>query len=696
MRVAITGVGVVSPLGTGARATMRRLVAGARAMAPLSLFEPPGTRSTLACEVRDVEALRAALGPRARAFSRADVLALVAAREALEEARLGAGTFALVVGGTAGGLFETELTLAAMLRDETLAPPREGLEAHPPGAVAARLREELRGVRDARAVSCACASGATALALAASLVASGRVERALAGGVDALARLTYAGFDALGVSAREPCRPFDAARAGLTLGEGAAFVVLEAEPSARARGAKVLAELAGWAAGAEAHHPTQPDREGSVALDVVRSALARAKLGADALDYVNAHGTGTTLNDASEASVLARALGAEAARVRVSSSKGQLGHSLGAAGAVEAVISVLAIEAGVAPPSVGLETPDPAFALRFVGPVGEPAPIRAALSTSFGFGGMAAALVLAEPGWAPDREEPAPRRCVVTAVGGSSPEGVASLDATATRRFDRASRLLASAASAALPAAPLASRTGLVAGATFGDVDGSAAFVSRLVDKGARLVSPAAFPNLVPSGAVGNVSILDGLRGPVLAVHERGTGAEAAIATAFELVRAGEVEVVLAGGVEPASALVARAFAPWRDAPARDEPRGEGATLLRLVDEAGARRAGERALARVVDVAAAAQGPPPWPDVPPRAAVFAALAPDDLDRWLAGSAWADAPRTRVAPPRGGAHDAAGAWVLAAAVAAIASGECASALAVGLGDGGLRATWIEAP
>jgi len=249
--------------------------------------------------------------------------------------------------------------------------------------VARRL--DVRGPRTT--IMTACSSSATAIGYAADRVRLGHVDVALAGGAEGLCRLTYAGFSSLRATSPEPCRPFDAERKGLSLGEGAAILVLESYEHARARGAEILALVAGYGVSADAYHMTAPHPEGDGAARAMRAALADAGLDPSQVDYVNAHGTGTTHNDAAESAAVRRVLGAHAERTPLSSIKSMLGHTLGAAGAIEAVASVLAIARGFIPPTVNLRTPDPAFGLDYVPNTARNQPVSVVLSNSFAFGG---------------------------------------------------------------------------------------------------------------------------------------------------------------------------------------------------------------------------------------------------------------------------------------------------------------------
>jgi 3-oxoacyl-[acyl-carrier-protein] synthase II len=247
-------------------------------------------------------------------------------------------------------------------------------------------------------VSTACSSGALAIVAAGDMVRRGDAPVALAVGADALCRLTYAGFDALQALDPEPCRPFDVARRGLSLGEGAAAFVLEGLDHARARGARVHALLLGSGTSADAHHVTAPHPESVGAIAAMGAALDAAGLSPDAIDYVNAHGSGTKHNDDAEVAALRAIFGARLQRLPVSSSKSQIGHCLAAAGALEAAISATALAEGLVPATVTLRTPDPAWSeLDLVPAAGRRVTLGIAVSSSYGFGGHNVTLVLARP-----------------------------------------------------------------------------------------------------------------------------------------------------------------------------------------------------------------------------------------------------------------------------------------------------------
>ncbi len=720
-RVWVTGIGVVSPLARGAGATMDRLLAGDRGIRRLSLFELPGAAPGLAAEVADLHAADVAPPGEDLGWSRTDAMSVIAVREALAHAGVHPTTspIDLVLGGTTAGMFETEVTLAALSRDPAAIAPLQQLLSHPLSSTADHVRAAVGPFRRVRSVCSACSSGANAILLAAAWIRAGRSRCVIAGGADGLCRLTYAGFSALSALSADPCRPFDRRRNGLNLGEGAAFLVLEPEDAARARGARPLAELRGFAVGAEAHHITNPEGEGVSAARVMSEAIARAGLTPANIDYVNAHGTATTLNDSMEAAAIGRCFGAEAARVAVSSAKGQIGHTLAAAGAIEAAISVMAIQRGMLPPTIGLEEADPACPLALV-TTARAAPVRAVISNSFGFGGTDSVLVFTALDAFPEPPPVSvPSRIVVTGGATVGPLGVLGargslayldagpapapgaidvrpadhLDVGKARRLDRAGRLTTIATAAAGAEAGLVFGTpgctdvGAISGSAFGSVDGSTAFMRRVFDKGAKFASPADFPNLVPSSPIGHASIYLGLRGPVLAVSDLEATAECAMVTAVELLDGGVGGAIFAGSAEEWSVMVDRCLGPLCSGITDRGPRSEGASALLFESGDRADARGAAALARVVwwtswrDDGAGALADAPLP-LAGSSIVVVGRAGDRARLPLVGSPWSAVPLRAVAD-RAGDHEGAGGFAAVAAVAAVAVGDSATALVLGV-------------
>ena len=381
----VTGCGVVSPLGRGADAFFAALCAGRSAVGPIVRFPAHDLAPGTGAEVRDVAVDDA---------DRAGAFAELAAADALADAGLdvgdtGGAVRAVALGTTLGGMQLFEAWDAAVAAG---AAPPAAVGAVPYWAPATRLARRVGARGPVVTPQLACASGTAALGLALGWIRDGRADVVLAGGADLLCRFVVAGFNALRATAPS-AHPFDRARRGLVLGEGAALLVVESAAHARRRGARVRARLlgAGWAG--DAVHMTAPDREGGGAARAMTAALADAGLAPRSVGFVSAHGTGTVYNDAMEAAAIARVFGPRA--VPVNSVKGAVGHALGAAGALEAVVCVQAIAHGVVPPTAGLRELDPACAvLDVVAGAPRAGAVDVALSTSSGFAGANAAVVL--------------------------------------------------------------------------------------------------------------------------------------------------------------------------------------------------------------------------------------------------------------------------------------------------------------
>ncbi len=333
----------------------------------------------------EIKKLRVSRQGRA-AGGRASQLLFAAADDLLARASIDArpDRVGVVLGTALGGVEELEQALAP---DGTLRHAAGGLYDAPAHALAGRLRA--RG--PVLTVSTACASGATALGVAAELLRSGVADRVVAGGYDILCRFVMRGFDALRALTRERVRPFDRRRSGLLLGEGAALVLMARDGDAPG---PRLGRLLGHASGSDGSHLTAPDPDGRGLEFAIRAALAEAAAAPSDIDFVSAHGTGTLLNDRIETAVLKRALGARARAIPLNSIKGGLGHTMGAAATLEAIMCLLASRDGVVPHTAGLEERDPECDLDYVASAPRAARPRLSLSTSLGFGGCNAALVL--------------------------------------------------------------------------------------------------------------------------------------------------------------------------------------------------------------------------------------------------------------------------------------------------------------
>ena len=393
--VAVTGLGAVCGFGWGLEPLRHGLAAGHTAIERFDRFDTAGYRTSLAAQAplppRGVDA---AGGRRA---TWADRFALAAAHEAMACAGLGAtlaGRAAgLFFGGATGGMFESEEYFAAIGAGAGAAVSR--LASQQPSGPADAVARALALAGPVTTTAAACASATLALGAALDALRSGEIEIALAGGSDSLCRLTHAGFNALRAIDERPCRPFRVERQGMSIGEGAGVLVLETAEHARRRGARVVGWLAGCGASCDAYHMTSPDPGGEGISRAVAAALADAGVAADAIDFVNLHGTGTAANDAAEAKMLARVFGARARRLPATSTKSLVGHLLGAAGGLEAVATLLGLADGAVHPTAGEGTLDAALGVDLV--VGAPRALptaRRALSSNLAFGGANAACVL--------------------------------------------------------------------------------------------------------------------------------------------------------------------------------------------------------------------------------------------------------------------------------------------------------------
>jgi 3-oxoacyl-[acyl-carrier-protein] synthase II len=724
-RIAVTGVGMVTSLGESATSTFDRLMRGDRGFSEVRLFDVVGQKTRHAAEVRGFRVDDVVPHDEKGRWSRSDALSLVAAREALQRSEQDIaipGRLGIAVGVTTGGMLEAEDLLLELGESQTSIRSAERLLSYPLSSTVGRLSAHFRASGPVATVCSACSSGANALIQGVAWLRLGAADRVLAGGTDALCRLTFTGFNALGATDLEPCRPFDRKRAGLTLGEGAAFVVLETEAEAVRRGAPVLAWLSGWDVGAEAHHITQPDPSARAPAESIRAALTCAQLSPADIDYVNAHGTGTTSNDAVETIALREALGIEADRVLVSSSKGQIGHTLGAAGAIEAAITVLSLARQEVPPTGGLTEPDEACRLNHVMGVGRKAKVRAALSSSFGFGGTGTVLLFERADAVRRPASRGPRSSIaVTAVSTIGPRGLVSglecadyaeapggvaaepplglplspldlLDAARSRRFDREACLVTVGAEAALGAARATSgqirapsEIGLVVGTAFGNVERTAAFLRAAIDKGPRRAPPAEFPHLLPSASSGNASIYLSLSGPVLSTSDLEATAEAAVSIACDWIEIGLSPCIIAGSADPHDTLVAKVLGPVCERET-GHPRSEGSAWLVLepADLALARGVRPYALVRrryEVPVSTLGTARLHAPEGPGRSLVVSSRDTGFIDTLLDRSGWSRVAR-RLTAPRTGFHEGAGAFALAAGASLVARGEADEVLACG--------------
>jgi nodulation protein E len=402
-RVAITGLGVISALGAGTEQFWNGLTAGRSGTARVTLFNPALVSVPIAAEVPDFNPERDLPGAPIDILDRFSQLALFAAREAVGQSGLtfdnGMRDRAGVSIGTGIGGAVTEDTLYRRYYAEKHQRPHPFSIPRIMNSAAASQVGMAYGLRGPSvAISTACSSGGHSIGEAFEMIRSGRADIMVAGGADApVTAPVIKVWEAMRVlantdDAATACRPFSKNRIGIVVGEGAGVVVLEEWEQAIARGAEILAELAGYGATSDAAHITQPGIEAPV--HAIQTALAEAELAPEQIQYVNAHGTGTQLNDSTETTILKRAFGPHADRLAISSTKSMHGHVMGASGAVELIATILAMRHSIAPPTINYSEPDPECDLDYIPNAARPMTIDAAISNSFAFGGLNAVLAV--------------------------------------------------------------------------------------------------------------------------------------------------------------------------------------------------------------------------------------------------------------------------------------------------------------
>src|SRR3984893_5446771 len=389
-RVLVTGLGVVSPLGADSKTNLRSLLGGRDCVGPVGSFDVTKTRCKTAGQIPD-EWLESAFPP-GRVFKRLHRgarMASLALREACESAK-GAKPELMVVGTTGGGMSYGEFFYRHLLSGQSRKNSAQLVGNYTPQKPIQDALER-NGLRiPTQILSHACSSGSKAIGHGFELGKHGLRHCVVCGGYEPLCELVFVGFDSLQAATPEKIRPFDKNRTGLVLGEGAAFLILESEKSVAQRGAVAMAEMTGYGVSTDTFHLTQPDPSGIGPKLAMQRALASAKVEAEAIDYVNAHGTATIFNDATEGVAISDLCG----EVAVSSTKSMMGHALGAAGAIEAAFCVLALREQFLPPNINFAQPDPAWKFEVVANHSQNARVTYVLSNSIGFGGTNATLIL--------------------------------------------------------------------------------------------------------------------------------------------------------------------------------------------------------------------------------------------------------------------------------------------------------------
>jgi 3-oxoacyl-(acyl-carrier-protein) synthase len=597
----ITGLGIVTAAGCGVDEVWAAITNGVSGLKPLSLFQSPRYGQMPVGEIkRDLANLGAPLRG-----SRSDKLGWLAAREALASAKINLPTVAdragIVLGCSVGGSFDSEHFLTALIkRGKMRARPTRFHECNSAVDI---IANHFGLFGPSMTIATACSSGALSISTAAELIMAGEADVMLAGGADSLSLMTWGGFNALLLADASGCRPFDATRNGMTLGEGAAMLVIESEETARERGAKILARLAGWGASCDAHHATAPHPDGAGALAAMQSALRRANLDATAIDYVNAHGTGTRDNDLAEAKALKKLFGDDVPPF--SSTKRFFGHALAASGAIEAVVCVEALRRQELPPNPGFTTLDAAIGLEPVTAL-RPAVLAQVMSNSFGFGGNNAALIFSKPEITPRTLAPKPASVFITGLGVIGTGAVAwreiepplppgkvlvhncgplgdatTLTPNQRRRTSRLIQMALLTARRSHPPNP-AQCLAVAIGTGMGCLDTAALFIENMIAKEEREPMPAQFPNSVHNAAAAQVAIDQGARGLNSAPTCGDISFECALWQGISQLAIGEADCALTGAVDELNKYILCIGQRWGTWNEQIRP-GEGAMVASLV-----------------------------------------------------------------------------------------------------------------
>lgn len=435
-RVNITGMGTVTPFGVGIDSFWDALAAGRHAFAPIHQFPTKDHRTNIGAEIRETPSIPLRRLDK-QVLSRADHLALAAALEALEHACLldssrgcvySPQRAGLIVGTAAGAILGLEEFFRKRILKEPINSPFSLLSSFALSAIATNIAKEFQIQGQRMTIATVCSSSGLALAAGMELLETKEVEFVLVVGTETLSEVAHGGFNSLRSVAPERCQPFDLYRKGLVLGEGAGAMVLERSPSVKARKVSSLGYLSGYGLTTDLHHFTAPEPEGHAVAEAVHDALTSAGIKAEDIEYVNAHGTGTSLNDVAETRGLKKVLGDHSFEVAVSSTKSMIGHTLGAASILEAIATVLSLQKGIIPPTCGLEVQDSECDLDYTPKKAVKTNARCAVSNSLAFGGSNISLVFSAD---TKRDLPVGRDAfeesgspVITGIGVVSPIGI--------------------------------------------------------------------------------------------------------------------------------------------------------------------------------------------------------------------------------------------------------------------------------
>lgn len=580
MQIKISGIGIVSALGVGVQRNLDALRIGQSGLGSVSLFKTNHHVPVGEVKLSNAE-LKQRLGvPANGTFSRTALLGMMAAKEAVDDAQIGENQrIGLVSATSVGGMDLTECFYRDFMHDNTKG--RLRMAAHHDSADSTLHIAAYCGIRDfSTTISTACSSAANAIMLGARLLQAGLLDVVVAGGTDSLCQFTLNGFKSLMILDENPCRPFDDTRAGLNLGEGAGYIVLQ---RAESPSAKSYGYLLGFANTNDATHQTATSQSGDGAFLSMSKALAMAKLSTADIDYINVHGTGTGNNDASEGAALQRLFGAKVPRF--SSTKAFTGHTLAAAGGIEAVFALLSLQNGAVWPNLNFATamhelplvPQTAFA--------EGCNLQNVMSNSFGFGGNCATLIFGKQ--ATKTDEIGLRKPVYinfAASDGTLTTDIKELipDAALRRRMSRIVKMGVSVGMECVRHVGAGQIDAIITATGFGCLDDSEKFLRTLIENDESLLNPTPFIQSTFNTVGGQIGLLLKNHGYNMTYTHRGRSFESALLDAILLIQSGEAHCVLLGGFDnntPSQLKIMERMGLWRHATA-----GEGAYFFVLSD----------------------------------------------------------------------------------------------------------------
>ena len=616
VKVVITGIGLLTALGENKDTCWKHIIRGDSGIGHDTPWPADAYPTDLVGAVNNSIFAKTLSGKQRRRLDRCHLLALVAAGEALSDADLAAeNTYpertGIYLGTSLGGMTSGMEYYRDLLKSGPRPHPRL---PYYPFHVCLDLLGQATGFTGARSLAAtACTASTLAAAQAYEAIKQGMVDKVLLGGVDPLCEFSFAGFSAMKNVSSSRCAPFSEP-VGLSLGEGAAFFMLEREEDAMARGATIYAGLSGYALGSDAYHPTAPDPSGRNQKRLLREALAAAGLAPEDIGYINAHGTGTQANDICETNAIKDVFGAHAPELAISSTKGATGHTLGAAGCVELAMTVMAVSTGTLPPSANFTQAREGCDLDYVPNKGRTHQVDHAISQNFAFGGNNAALVISRAGLsgnpAPVADPVDDLMPVITGMGVIAPNAIGEaaladalrngisgitaaeelalesqrsslagilkdfnpsrLTRTKIRRADRIGQLAVCAADQALASARLrvgkdqADRIGVFIGTDRGPAGSCESFYREIATGGLRDADPKDFPNTVLNACSGLVAVNLRLRGPNIVTTVGSASGAQAIALGAQLIRAGKADAIIVGGCDELSPSVLQGFAAAR------------------------------------------------------------------------------------------------------------------------------------